>query len=114
MTDAPCINCGHRAVQLHHVVYEQELMRRYAQGRHRDGPTRSSLRKDQRNLVPVCKRCHERHHSRFSPLFLLQLPDSVFEFATEVMGPGAAYEYLSRRYRGTDPRLSALLEESAA
>lgn len=64
---------------------------------------------DERNLVPVAKSCHDSHHDRVRPLPLRVLPDCVFEFAEQVMGAGAAYEYLSRRYAGGDRRLDALL-----
>jgi hypothetical protein len=67
------------------------------------------LIEDPRNLVPVAFVCHERHHSRFLPLELRVLPDSVFEFAAELLGPGPAHLYLARYYRGRDPRLDALL-----
>jgi hypothetical protein len=113
--------CGQRAVQLHHVVYRQELRRICREDERRSGsgmryrPLRlSEVRADERNLVPVCAACHERHHRRGVPLRLHMLPDSVFEFAVELMGAGAAFEYLRRRYAGRDPRLDALLEAEAA
>lgn len=65
---------------------------------------------DRRNLVPLGPRCHAAHHNRSRPLPLHRLPDSVFEFAAEVLGPGPAFEYLRRRYAGGDRRLEALLE----
>lgn len=89
--------CRRRSVHLHHVLYRQELERR-------GGDVR-----DARNLVPVCLACHGAHHSRQAPLPVWVLPDSVFEFARELMGGPAAFEYLSRRYRGSDSRLEALL-----
>jgi hypothetical protein len=95
---ARCVcGCGRRAVQSHHAVYEQHV--RSAGG---------SIR-DPRNLVPVAHGCHGAHHARSRPLAVHVLPDGVFEFASELMGAGAAYEYLSRRYSGCDPRLEALL-----
>lgn len=84
---------------MHHVIYRQ-----HCKGHERD----------ERNLVPTCFRCHERHHSAHCRFCLGLLPDSVFEFAAEVLGTGPAYEYLRRRYSGEDRRLRALLEESAA
>lgn len=87
--------CMQRAVQRHHAIYEQHL---------RPLPSYSRRRKDSRNLVWVARACHEEHHSRAAPLGLAALPDSVFEFAVEVLGAGAAYEYLARRYAGSDMR----------
>jgi hypothetical protein len=37
------------------------------------------------------------------------LPDSVFEFAAEVLGAGYGYEYLRRRYDGHDVRHERML-----
>lgn len=65
--------------------------------------------RDKRNLVPVAHDCHGAHHARARPFPLRVLPDSVFEFAVELMGVGPAYEYLRRRYSGEDERLTALL-----
>lgn len=94
-----CVLCGRRAVHMHHVVYQQFIR---------------GHEKDDRNMVPVCFRCHERHHSRTCVFSLGLLPDSVFEFAAEVLGPGPAYERLRRTYRGEDRRLTALLGKEAA
>jgi hypothetical protein len=63
--------------------------------------------------VPVSFACHGAHHGRSRPLRLAVLPDAVFDFARELMGP-AAFDYLGRHYAGRDPRLDALLEDGAA
>lgn len=68
---------------------------------------------DGRNLVLIAHDCHGAHHSRARPLPLRVLPDSVFEFAAELMGAEAAFEYLRRRYTGKDPRLEALLSAAS-
>ena len=96
---AHCILCGRRAVHMHHACYSQWI------------PPES--RQDTRNLVPTCFRCHERHHTRTCVFSLGLLPDSVFEFAVEVLGAGPAYERLRRTYRGEDRRLQALLGKEA-
>jgi hypothetical protein len=97
--------CAGRAVAQHHVITRQELRRRASVWY----PYRDLIQ-DPRNLVPVAFVCHERHHSRFLPLELRVLPDSVFEFAAELLGGPAAHSYLARYYRGRDPRLDRLLE----
>lgn len=98
--------CGKRhGLKLHHVVYQQEL-RRIGREPGRD----LILCADRRNMVPVGASCHAKHHSRQKPYVLRRLPDSVFEFAREVLGGGPAYEYLRRRYVGEDPRLEALIQ----
>lgn len=56
----------------------------------------------------VAFECHGAHHSASRRLELRVLPDSVFEFAAELMG-AAGYDYLRRFYRGEDARLEALL-----
>jgi hypothetical protein len=92
--------CGKRhGLKLHHVVYQQHIG--------------VALRGDSRNMVPVAAGCHAKHHSRQAPYELRLLPDSAFEFALEVLGPGPAYEYLRRRYAGEDGRLEALLSKEA-
>jgi hypothetical protein len=109
--------CGARAVALHHVVYQQQL-RVVARQQRRDALERTlrerALVGDVRNLVPVAFACHGQHHSRQAPLDLRVLPDSVFEFAAEVLGPGPAWSYLDRRYRGRDPRMDAMLRADEA
>ena len=108
---AACVcGCGERAVQRHHAIYVQEL-RRVAGPRSVE--REMQLISDARNLLPIAHRCHERHHTRFGVLPLTVLPDSVFEFAVEVLGAGAAYEYLRRHYAGDDARLRALMAEAA-
>jgi hypothetical protein len=87
--------CGQRSVHRHHAVYRQELRK------HGGDPN------DPRNLVPVAFDCHGAHHSGAKRLLLSMLPDSVYEFAGEVLGE-AAPGYLARYYRGDDPRLDAL------
>ncbi len=92
--------CGKRAVHQHHVIYQQHL-------RQHGGDD-----KDRRNLVPMAHRCHGTHHSGAHRLSLTRLPDSVFVFAEELLGPGGAYEYLRRRYANDDWRLEELLARS--
>lgn len=96
-----CLQCGKPAAQLHHVIYQQHV-KRYG----------GDLG-DERNLIPTCVRCHERHHNMTEPFPLSLLPDAFYAFAAELMGP-AAYLYLTRRYEGSDGRLEALYEEDAA
>jgi hypothetical protein len=95
-----CVGCGSCAEELHHVVYQQELRRAGADCG------------DFRGMVPVCRECHARHHSGLRPLQLGALPSVCFSFAKEALGAGPAYEYLRRRYDGTDWRLDWLLEEA--
>lgn len=94
MSERCICGCGRRGVQRHHAVYAQHLPREH--------------RKDRRNLVPVHHECHAAHHGRSKPFRLFMLPDSVFDFAAEIFGPGKAYNYLGRTYAGPDPRLNAL------
>jgi hypothetical protein len=101
-----CRQCAEGArLQLHHAVYRQEL-RRIANG---DRRAFARLDADYRNLLPLCEECHAAHHSRVQALPVVVLPDSVFAFARMVMGDDRAYEYLRRRYSGSDERLDALL-----
>lgn len=94
----------------HHVIYQQHLR---SAAKRLCVPARRLL-DDPRNLVPITFDCHGRHHSGARRFELAQLPDSVFEFAAEVLGAGPGYEYLRRRYAGEDPRLDALIVEEVA
>lgn len=97
MAKPKCIcGCGQRAVHYHHAVYEQHVERE-------GGDV-----KDPRNLVPVAFACHGAHHGRSRPFELAVLPDEVFTFAGDLLGP-AGFDYLRRRYVGDDQRLEALL-----
>lgn len=93
-----CASCGARAAHRHHVVYRQHL-------RIHGGSAR-----DERFLLDVCKRCHDRHHSRMEPLPLRVLRQVTFDAARELLGGPLAYVYLARRYSGGDRRHDALLE----
>lgn len=117
--------CGARGANRHHVVYQQELRRAWSDvTRRRDStlyahppsPWRSlqALVRDDRNLVWMAFECHERHHKRSRVLPLHVLPESVYSFAVELLGNGAAYEYLRRHYARGDPRLDALLYVQSA
>lgn len=101
--------CGRKAIHRHHCVYAQHL-------RARAGRDRALFRKwfkDERGLVPVCHRCHASHHNAVDRIPLTVLPDSVFEFAAEVLGGPAAWEYLTRRYDvNSDSRIDALISDT--
>lgn len=104
-------DCLKRAPHRHHVVYEQELQRRWDSSpevRER-WPAYRRLREDCRNLVDMCHHHHFAHHdgSR-SKIELSMLPDEALEFAFELLG-AYAYDYLRRRYAGDDPRLESHL-----
>lgn len=94
--------CRGRGVHGHHVVFRQEVVRR--------GGSLS----DVRNIVLMTVVCHMNFHARAMRLEARKLPDSVFEFARELLGPGRAFNYLRARYVGADPRLDALLQEHEA
>jgi 5-methylcytosine-specific restriction endonuclease McrA len=79
-----CI-CGAQAEQLHHVVYQQHVRRH--------GGDLS----DRRNFLPVCDRCHDRHHSRHTVIPFTAIPEPAREYARELMGDHAD-DYLHRRY----------------
>lgn len=98
MSKPRCIDgCGQRSAHQHHAIYRQHLRQ------HGGDP------KDTRNLVPMAFDCHFAHHSGARRLRLEALPDSVFEYAVELLGAGLAFETLGRYYAGDDPRLQALL-----
>lgn len=59
---------------------------------------------DIRNALRLSIRVHFNHHGIYK-LPIGVLTDENIEFAYEVMGP-AAYDWLSRYYTGTDPRVT--------
>lgn len=95
----PSCEDPHRPSHEHHVVYEQHVKRE------------GGDRWDPRNALRLCVSCHSSHHRRGRVLPLRALRDVNFEFAFELLGP-AAYDYLTRRYAGDDPRLREWLRRS--
>jgi len=65
---------------------------------------------DTRNRLVLTRERHAAHHAG-DQIHICCVPTSAFEFAGELLGPGRAYEYLRRHYRGTDDRLLALLDQ---
>lgn len=102
--------CPDRVVALHHCITRQELTRvhRSAGRGARALPPLKVLLADRRNLVTVAFACHGSHHARSQTYRLDMLPNSVFEFAEEILGE-RAHSYLARHYVGEDARLDALL-----
>jgi hypothetical protein len=103
--------CGCRdpAVHLHHAIYRQELTKVYRTARREGRATRplAVILADERNLLPAGHTCHLSHHAASQRYRLDMLPDSVYVFASEVLGI-RAHAYLSRFYAGEDARLDAL------
>lgn len=95
-----CVVCGRGGAHRHHIIYSQHVV-----------AVSPALAWDTRNRLGLCGFHHRSHHGRSATIPLALLPDSAYEFAAELLGAGAAYEYLARRYRGDDSRLVALLSE---
>jgi hypothetical protein len=92
----PCVSCRQRGLetvgtQPHHAIYKQRI-RRWVESMAyelRFGPGEISRLLaiwcwDLRNRVWLCESCHTNHHSRFSPLPQVCLPDSVWQFAADI------------------------------
>lgn len=99
-----CAACGRPgAFDAHHVL-EKRHCRLYGAPLHSPD-----------NALRLCSkaadRCHERHTSRQRAVPLVVLRDENIAFAARWLGRAAAYEYLTRRYAGSDPRVDQLLEE---
>lgn len=108
-------DCLKRAPHRHHVVYEQELRRRWKSGQvdMARWPTKKRLLEDCRNLIDMCQPHHFAHHDGATGRILTtMLPDEALEFAFELLGP-YAYDYIKRHYEGADPRLESLLAAAA-
>lgn len=88
--------CGARPAHWHHAIRESVIER------HGGNPD------DHRVLLAAGHLCHfNAHWSAFRRYRLDQLPNRVFEFAADLMGPGARAE-LRRQYDGDDPRMEML------
>jgi 5-methylcytosine-specific restriction endonuclease McrA len=93
-----CVVCGKPHAKGHHIITQQQL-RKTAES---EGLDYRRLRWDQRNLLPLCERCHVRHHSRIAPVplaVILTEAPKVLQLAREL---GIEW-YLSREYP-TRPR----------
>jgi hypothetical protein len=94
-----CVMCGAPKPRGHHVITQQEL--RKLPGMH-DPVHCEAVLWDRRNMLPLCDRCHARHHSRFAqvplPLVLQHCP-LIVAFAAE---HGLTW-YLSREHGSARP-----------
>jgi hypothetical protein len=88
-----------RAAHSHHVVYEAELKRR------------GLPKYDKANMMALCLDCHFAHHKASRRIPLLLLSDANLEYAFNLLG-AYAFDYLNRRYAGSDPRLDEALRRS--
>jgi len=92
--------CGARSPRGHHIITQQQLRRLPEM----DDPVHAAVVLwDRRNCLPLCDRCHARHHSKFRQVPLgvvLTKAPEVVRFAAE---HGLTW-YLSREYGSTRPR----------
>lgn len=94
------------AWEAHHACYEQEVKK------HTEDP---AILFDPDNALRLCKTCHKQdQHNRKNPLPVCALRTENIEFTARLLGPDAAYEYIKRYYKGTDPRLEALIGNTEA
>lgn len=98
--EGKCACCPRRSsLHPHHVVYAQ----------HVEGAGGDVW--DPRNRLMLCEGCHADHHGPNWRVPLLLLPDRCIAFAVELLG-AAAFDYLTRRYDGEDPRVAAILDQA--
>jgi cytochrome c553 len=88
-----------RAAHSHHVTYEAELGRR------------GLPKYDKANMMALCLDCHFAHHNASRRIPLALLSDANLEYAFNALG-AHAFDYLTRRYAGSDPRLDEALRRS--
>ena len=75
-----CIVCHEPAQDAHHLLTAGSLRRELS---HLSNPDLEAVLGDPRNGAPVCRTCHERHHSRARPIPRAALRPSVFVFAAD-------------------------------
>lgn len=99
-----CANCGATGdFDVHHVLYRQACRKEGAPEWSPD------------NALRICDRpitgCHGTQHGSMGlRIKLTALRDENIAFCAHFLGAGKAYNYLTRRYSGSDPRVDALLE----
>lgn len=88
-----CAVCGERnRVEGHHILPKRDI-KQWALS---EGLTTADAQKylwDERNGLPLCVDCHQRHETAFQRVPRRLLPDSAFEFAKEM-----DLDYLLDRY----------------
>lgn len=72
-----CELCGHRADDVHHLIYRQALRRTLSAGVY------AVAAMDQRNAMCLCRKCHNEMHARTRPIWWHELPVSVHTFAAD-------------------------------
>jgi hypothetical protein len=84
-----CAACGHRRRrQAHHVILEQMVQRA--------GGNRWAVQ----NRILICDACHQAHHGGGDGRIPFErVPQTAVEFASHLLGAGAAIAYFQRRYR---------------
>lgn len=100
-----CAHCGRIKGdwQAHHIVFRQRCRR--------EGAPQWSPDDAVRVCSGAADRCHEREHSGQERLRTSDLRDENIAFAARWLGPGAAFNYLTRYYdHDADPRVDELLE----
>lgn len=86
--------------EAHHVITKTYLKRNGLDQWHPD------------NALRLCVHpCHEHHTTAFERLHLNCLLDRNIDYAVRLLGEDRAYDYLTRHYVGTDPRVEALNED---
>lgn len=93
-----CVKCGARSEDAHHVYPKQRL----AWASVKLAEPAGRLQMDTRNVVPVCRRCHDLHESAHERLPAAAIPEAAWIFAAwldERLGTGEATAYLERVYR---------------
>jgi len=92
-----CARCGAANVQGHHIITRERLKQKAVE---LDVPAERLLW-DRRNRLWLCRRHHDAHHARTSPIPMTVLREhaaKVFQFARELdLKP-----WLERRYPETD------------
>jgi hypothetical protein len=84
-----CVVCGTQGrnfyVEAHHIVYQQELRRQLSAIKGTDAY--AELMWDVRNMLPLCRLCHARHHNarrRVTTQELKQHAPRAWQFAANV------------------------------
>lgn len=97
-----CASCGATGLfEVHHVLQKQVCRR--------EGAPLYCPDNGLRLCAKSATTCHERHTSHQELVPLDRLRDENIAFVIRWLGVGPAYNYLTRAYSGSDPRVDRLL-----
>ncbi len=80
----PCVECGVLYnIEAHHIIAKQTI-KKTAKTEGWDWDREQEAIWDNRNGIPLCSECHQRHEVAFKRVSRSNVPDAAVEFAAEL------------------------------